>query len=83
MCRSRSVAWKSHCEVIGCGPRYEAWRYRQRIRPGTVTVDGNKRLYPDADLWQKGVMNIHLNQGIRSKSGLEPERGCRASNNPR
>lgn len=37
----------------------------------TVTVDGNKlRLYPDADLWQKGVMNIHLNQGIRSKSGL-------------
>ena len=36
-----------------------------------VTVDGNKlRLYPDADLWQKGVMNIHLNQGIRSKSGL-------------
>lgn len=37
----------------------------------TVNVDGNKlRLYPDADLWQKGVMNIHLNQGIRSKSGL-------------
>ena len=37
----------------------------------TVTVDGNKlRLYPDADLWKKGVMNIHLNQGIRSKSGL-------------
>mgnify|MGYP000781068097 CR=1 FL=1 len=23
-----------------------------------------------AGLWQKGVMNIHLNQGIRSKSGL-------------
>lgn len=37
----------------------------------TVTVDGNKlRLYPDADLWKKSVMNIHLNQGIRSKSGL-------------
>lgn len=37
----------------------------------TVNVDGNKlRLYPDADLREKGAMNIHLNQGIRSKSGL-------------
>lgn len=37
----------------------------------TVNVDGNKlRLYPDADLREKGVMNIHLNQGIRGKSGL-------------
>ena len=36
----------------------------------TVNVDGNKlRLYPDADLREKGAMNIHLNQGIRSKSG--------------
>lgn len=37
----------------------------------TVNVDGNKlRLYPDADLREKGAMNFHLNQGIRSKSGL-------------
>lgn len=37
----------------------------------TVNVDGNKLcLYPDADLREKGAMNIHLNQGIRSKSGL-------------
>lgn len=37
----------------------------------TVNVDGNKlRLYPDTDLREKGAMNIHLNQGIRSKSGL-------------
>ena len=37
----------------------------------TVNVDGNKlRLYPDADLREKGAMNIHLNQGIRSKSGF-------------
>ena len=37
----------------------------------TVNVDGNKlRLYPDADLREKGAMNIHLNQGISSKSGL-------------
>ena len=37
----------------------------------TVNVDGNKlHLYPDADLREKGAMNFHLNQGIRSKSGL-------------
>lgn len=37
----------------------------------TVNVEGNKlRLYPDAELREKGVMNVHLNQGIRSKSGL-------------
>ncbi|WP_165155099.1 alpha-2-macroglobulin [Parabacteroides sp. ZJ-118] len=36
-----------------------------------VNVDGNKlRLYPDADLREKGVMDIHLNPGIRGKSGL-------------
>ncbi len=36
-----------------------------------VSVEGNKlRLYPDASQTKSGVMNIHLNQGIRSKSGL-------------
>lgn len=34
-----------------------------------VNVEGNKiRLYPDAD--RTGALNVHLNKGIRSKSGL-------------
>lgn len=34
----------------------------------SVNVDGNKlRLYPDAQ--SKGVFNVHLNRGIRSKDG--------------
>ena len=40
----------------------------------TVNIIGNKlRLYPDASLWEKGVMNVHLNQGIRCKNGLTLE----------
>lgn len=36
-----------------------------------VNVSGNKlRLYPDEGVREKGTMNVHLNQGIRSKSGL-------------
>lgn len=35
----------------------------------TVNVEGNKlRLYPDAE--RTGALNVHLNKGIRSKSGL-------------
>ena len=35
----------------------------------TVNVEGNKlRLYPDAG--SKGALNVHLNQNIRSKNGL-------------
>lgn len=35
----------------------------------TVSVEGNKlRLYPDAE--RTGALNVHLNKGIRSKSGL-------------
>lgn len=36
-----------------------------------VNVSGNKlRLYPDNSAREKGSMNIHINKGIRSKSGL-------------
>lgn len=37
----------------------------------TVGTDGSKPcLYPDADSREKGAMSIHLDQGIRSRSGL-------------
>ena len=59
-------------EVIGCGPRYERFGLYGREYVGDRNR-GRKRATRRIrmpDLWQKGVMNIHLNQGIRSKSGL-------------
>ena len=39
-----------------------------------VKVEGNKlRLYPDANLRNRREVNVHLNEGIRSKSGLNLE----------
>lgn len=36
----------------------------------SVNVDGNTlRLYPDPDLKKKGLFDVHLNKGIRSKDG--------------
>ena len=44
--------------------------YVEGNNSAVVTVSGNKvRLYPDAG--RKGNVNIHLNNGIRSKSGLQ------------
>lgn len=48
---------------------YDAVDYKGTT-PETVNAEGNKiRLYPDKH--RDGILNVHLNRGIRSKGGLE------------